>query len=318
MQQFFFSASKEFGAEITRLLDFVHPATVALWNLRWQVQGFVAATGNATDDDLSERFGSGSGFPARNLKKSCIETPWAEQTEQFAQIVAANVIALYESWAEEVFSETINMNPKHKKWVQFPSRGVNGRRHEGIRDTLAEIRSAGISPEMRSAFFPVYSASKWNGVAHLDEMTVLYRYHKEIRNSFMHSGGRASDLAETAWSNVSGLTRADVGGRRNPILTQVTEGQRISYSMEQASDLAAVIIRLIHSIDAELSSSMYAEQYFLESWSSWSERGKYKELPSDPIQRDRRIAKICRKVGFVTPANPAAVIALGRKAGFVH
>ncbi|MFD7963762.1 hypothetical protein ACFV5J_23460 [Streptomyces zaomyceticus] len=318
MQQFFFSASKEFGAEVTRLLDFVHPATVALWNLRWQVQGFVAATGNATDDDLSDRFGSGSGFPARNLKKSCIETPWADQMEQFAQIVAANVIALYESWAEEVFKNQIGMHGMHHKWVQFPSRGISGRQDKGVRDVLADIRNTGVSPEMQSAFFPVYSGSKRNGVAHLDEMAVLYRYHKEIRNSFMHSGGRASKVAEDAWSNASGLTRADVGGRRNPIVTQVTEGQRIAYSMEQASDLAAVIIRLIHSIDAELSSSAYAEQYFLNAWRSWTELAKYKALPSDPTQRDRRIAKICRKVGFVAPVDPAAVIALGRNAGLVN
>ncbi|WP_369227887.1 hypothetical protein AB5J52_47150 [Streptomyces sp. R39] len=179
------------------------------------------------------------------------------------------------------------------------------------------IHNAGVFPEMNSAFFPVYSGSKRNDVAHLDEMAVLYRYHKEIRNSFMHSGGRASKFAEDAWSNASGLTRADVGGRRNPIVTQVAEGQRITCSMEQASDLAAVIIRLIHSIDAELSSSAYAERYFLHAWNSWSELAKYKALPSDPIQRDRRIAKICRKVGFVAPADPAAVITLGRSAGLV-
>ncbi|KUN76587.1 hypothetical protein [Streptomyces griseoruber] len=130
--------------------------------------------------------------------------------------------------------------------------------------------------------------------------------HKEIRNLFMHSGGRASKRAETAWPNASGLTRADVGGRRNPTVTQITEGQRISYSMEQASDLAAVTIRLIHRIDAELSSSTYAERYFFNTWSSWSSRGRYRELPSDPVRRDRRIAKICRKVGFVSNDSTAS------------
>ncbi|WP_369227888.1 hypothetical protein AB5J52_47155 [Streptomyces sp. R39] len=75
MQQFFFSASKEFGAEVTKLLGFVHPATVALWNLRWQVQGFVSATGDATDDDLSDRFGSGLWFPRAESQEILYRNP---------------------------------------------------------------------------------------------------------------------------------------------------------------------------------------------------------------------------------------------------
>ncbi|MFE6714008.1 hypothetical protein [Streptomyces sp. NPDC057695] len=314
MEQFFFSASKDFGTEMTRLLDFVRPASVALWNLRWQVQGFVAAVDDATDDDLSNRFASGSGFQARNLRRICVETPWDDQVQQFAQIVAGNVIALFESWAEKLFLD-IGLHNKHHKWVQFPSRGINGRQEKGIRDVIADVHTAGTSSEMRSAFFPVYASSKRNGSAQLDELILLYRYHKEIRNAFMHAGGRASQRTEDAWAAASHLTRADVGGRRNPVVTPVTTGQQISYRMEQANDLASVVIRLIHGIDAELCYSAYAEEYFLTAWRSWGDAAKYKALPGDPVQRERRIAKICRKNGFVAPTDPTAVITLGRRAG---
>ncbi|MCX5602974.1 hypothetical protein OOK29_33055 [Streptomyces phaeochromogenes] len=321
MQQFFFAESKAFGSRVEQLFNFIHPASVALWNLRWQVQGFVSASPGATEAELSGRFSSGSGIKASNLKEVCVETPWESQMGQFAQIVGANMIALYEGWSEEIFFKLTGKRPGRgpgpSKDIQFPSRGQFGRVTKGVRDVLADMHAIGISSEMKAAFFPVYSASKKYSHNELDGLTALYRYHKEIRNSFMHGGGLASKVAETAWRNASTLTKVDIGGKADPILTQITEGQSITYTIEEAIQLADVIIRLVHTIDAELSYSSQAEQYFLDAWKASSGILKLQQLPTDTVRRDRRIAKICRKVGFVTPADPAAAITLGKRAGMI-
>ncbi|MFF9432103.1 hypothetical protein [Streptomyces sp. NPDC014746] len=315
MQQFFFAESKSFGTRVEQLFSFIHPASVALWNLRWQVQGFVSASPDATESQLSGRFASGSGISANNLKQVCIETPWEEQLGQFAQIVGANMIALYEGWAEELMSKFTGGNLV--KQVQFPSRGKYGQSQYGVGEALATAHRAGASPEMKLAFFPVYSASKKYCINELDPLMALYRYHKEIRNSFMHGGGVADKKAEDAWREASKLTRADIGGKSGPILTKVVEGQPIAYTIKEAIQLSDVIIRIVHTIDAELSYSSRAEQYFLDCWKATPDILKLQQLPSDPMRRNKRIAQICRKVGFAAPADPAAAILLGQRAGLV-
>ncbi|TWF73385.1 hypothetical protein [Kitasatospora viridis] len=316
MQQFFFAESKSFGTRVEQLFSFIHPASVALWNLRWQVQGFVAASPTATDLDLSGRFASGSGIKANNLKKICVETPWGEQLGQFAQIVGANMIALYEGWAEGLMAKFPKGDDLSRD-IQFPGRGKHGSRRSGVGEALAGIHQAGISLEMKQAFFPAYSASKKYSISELDALMALYRYHKEIRNSFMHGGGVAGKRAEKAWRDVSTLTRADIGGKSGPIITPIVEGQPIAYTIEEAIQLSDVIIRLVHTIDAELSYSSRAEQYFLDSWKATPDILKLQQLPTDPDRRNKRIAQICRKIGFVAPADPAAAMALGRQAGML-
>jgi hypothetical protein len=43
MPKLFFEESRAFSDRVEQLFNFVHPASVALWNLRWKVQGFVDA-----------------------------------------------------------------------------------------------------------------------------------------------------------------------------------------------------------------------------------------------------------------------------------
>ena len=43
---FAFSETDEAADEITRLFEFVWPTATALWNLRWQVGGFLAIVPN--------------------------------------------------------------------------------------------------------------------------------------------------------------------------------------------------------------------------------------------------------------------------------
>jgi len=314
MQQFFFAESKSFGLGVERLFGFIHPASVALWNLRWQVQGFVSAVPATTEVEISGRFSAGSGIRAGNLKKICIDTPWENQLGQFAQIMGANMIALYEGWAEELLPKFGGKQP-HKD-IQFPTKGKYGRKGKGVGDTLNGIHASGISAEMKRSFFPVYSASPKYSIGQLDALMALYRYHKEVRNSFMHGGGTASKFAEDAWLEASVLTHTDIG-KGTPILSKIVEGQPISYTIEQAIQLSAVIIRLVHTIDAELSYSRYAEQYFLDNWKATPGILRLQRLPLDTEKRDKRVAQICRKVGFVAPADPDPVIALGTRAGLL-
>ena len=50
MKPLFFSASNDVISQITDLYDFVWPTASAIWNLRWQVKGFVNEVGVDVND----------------------------------------------------------------------------------------------------------------------------------------------------------------------------------------------------------------------------------------------------------------------------
>src|SRR5271167_2227282 len=65
--RYVFQAAYDAHRELTELFDFVAPTAIALWNLRWQVQGFLKEVPNATSNDLSNRFAFGSGMRGGEL-----------------------------------------------------------------------------------------------------------------------------------------------------------------------------------------------------------------------------------------------------------
>lgn len=311
----FFKESRAFAARNGQLFDFIHTSSVALWNLRWQVQGFVGVRPDAGAEEISGRFSSGANIRANNLKGTCIETSWEDQLDQFAQIISANLIAMYEGWAEELMPKF--GDPRLVSQVQWPSRGNYGRLSDGVREALKQARSGGVSAEMEKAFFPICSASRKYSLVHLDPLLAMYRYHKEVRNSLMHRGGVANDVAEDAWRNASTLTRADIGLRSSPYLTKLTDGMMIKTNIGEAIQLSDVLLRIVSTIDAELCFTDFAEQAFLGDWRAIERLREFRELPADPVRKSRKLISICRKAGYVKPADTDAIYTIGRRAGII-
>ena len=56
---FVFTCNRDAHAQIGQLSDFISPTIVAMWNLRWQVRGFVSEHPEATQSEVSLRFSLG-------------------------------------------------------------------------------------------------------------------------------------------------------------------------------------------------------------------------------------------------------------------
>ena len=52
----FLPSTREFHANQTAINGFLNPAAAALWNLRWQVAGYVAVNPSASHGELMGRF----------------------------------------------------------------------------------------------------------------------------------------------------------------------------------------------------------------------------------------------------------------------
>jgi hypothetical protein len=92
---FVYGCSRDAHAQITQLSDFISPTIVAMWNLRWQVQGFVAAFPEAKQADIVQRFALGSKTKGNELKRACIDNSWEEQKRRFSSVLLINTISVF-------------------------------------------------------------------------------------------------------------------------------------------------------------------------------------------------------------------------------
>src|SRR5712664_2088731 len=145
-----FPETDTYGRQHTQIYDFIWPTAAALWNLRWQVQGYRGAVTKATNDELLGRFVTGSGIHGANLLRACVDQTWDDQQAQFASYVLIGVIALYEGWAESV-SSRFPQPRTNATQLQFPSFGTFGNAQPGIGQALTRMSSQQ-SPAMRKIF----------------------------------------------------------------------------------------------------------------------------------------------------------------------
>jgi hypothetical protein len=92
----FLESSRDSTQQLTQLFDFVWPTSAAIWNLQWQAQGYLTHVPQATDDDLRDKFVTGSGIRGANIRR--ITTAGAGDAIQqwFARLLLSETCALFE------------------------------------------------------------------------------------------------------------------------------------------------------------------------------------------------------------------------------
>lgn len=299
MAIFFFPASRQAIEQVTSLFDFVWPTAAALWNLRWQVQGFISEVPDVTVDQLKQRFLFGSNIDTVDLKRTVTNYSWDDQTAMFGSFVLTNAFAIYEQWADEVLHSLGERAGSGKK-LQFVDRPGK----PGVGTTIANLTSTE-SAMLKAAFYPTYATNKKHSLAQLDNLIRCYRYFKEIRNAQVHAGGIASQTAVDAYNAflpVSG--KEDLGRKGELSFDPVALGQPVSLNLRGVVGLTDVLIKIIATIDAELSRSERAEAVFEKAYKSANRRTT---LSATVRKRDRQVGDLCVKAGLVPPTDAAAV-----------
>lgn len=133
---FFFTATRRAHEQITDLFSFVWPTAAAMWNLRWQVNGYLAVRPDASNQELAGRFVAGSQIHGSDLRRTCVETTWTDQQRQFAKFILLDLCALYESWAAAIASRAAGTPAKRAtEQLQFASDHVKG----GVLEAIATL-----------------------------------------------------------------------------------------------------------------------------------------------------------------------------------
>jgi hypothetical protein len=75
-----------------------------MWNLRWQVQGYLIGVPTATAADLGGHFARGSNLGSGSLRRAAVETSCDTQLEKFAIVILVNAIAAFEDFTANISS----------------------------------------------------------------------------------------------------------------------------------------------------------------------------------------------------------------------
>lgn len=303
MPSYFFDATQGAHEQITSLYDFVWPTGVAMWNLRWQVQGFVQVRPDASEAQLSGRFSEGADIHGANLRRACIEHTWEDQKESFARVLLYNCFAIYEGWIAELLEDLGAHTKAREKGLQFAT-GNPG--NPSAADVINELTSTE-SAEMKSFFYlPLKRNPKYN-FSNLANLLICYRYFKELRNSLMHSGGAATQRTVDAYTGYAAIiSPSDLGMSELPEHQPVVLGLRPTLSLRGVVGLSEVMLRLLVTLDAELSRSKRSESSFEKRW-----RQKYpkrlQSLSANVKKRAKTISKMVEAAGFPKPEHPATL-----------
>lgn len=310
MSKRFFQSSRSAEQQIGEMFNFVWPTAAALWNLRWQVRGFVQETPDASEEMLKNRFLAGSGIRGADLRSAYASRSWSDQQEQFASIVLINALAIYEAWSLDISRE-----------VGLPREAGSLFHRHGTGDLAMSVRLTAMATPLSGPLEAAYRAQllrdKKYSLVKLDAMAAAYRYFKEIRNCIIHNGWTATNRAENAYSDffpISGKSHLGMRGEleHHPIKT----GHRVSLGLRGVVGFCDVLLRMIATFDVEFARTEGAERYLIEG---------LRRVPGQPSmlgaavnRRDQQVRKRCLVAGFPAPEFVQPIYDLLRESRVIH
>jgi len=273
-----------------------------MWNLRWQVRGYVAVNPEASVEELDGRFVAGSGIRGANLRRACVEHSWEQQQEEFARLLLINAIALFESWVRNILKAMNSPSIALEKHLQKPTRTEQGKR-EGVWYAV-DVLTAEESSLLCRSFYPSLLMHGKNSRQHLDELLILYRFFKECRNCMMHNGKLADQKVCRAYDEFAAVATVEkLGLKEVPMHAEVSLGQPIKIFLRGVVGLCDVIMRIVATLDAEFARSEQAELELCHRWVA-KYGGRRNTLKTNDLDRRRRqIERLVTKLGFPTPAE---------------
>jgi hypothetical protein len=299
MPVYFFTATGNAHAQITKLFDFVWPTAAAMWNLRWQVAGYLQIVPGATVAQLRARFTEGTDIHGANLQRACMDHTWDDQKEAFARILLVNTIAIYEGWIEEVLEALGKNTQTFRTQLQFPN--PVGGAGSGVGAAIGAL-TAVESPSIKEYLYAPLSAGRYYALPKINEMLLCYRFFKELRNCDMHGGGIADQRLIDAYNRFLPVaTPAALGVAEVPAFIPPIADERVRISLRGVVGFSNIVLRIIATLDAELSRSKLSEKPFLAKWKL--AHPLQRMLSAKPKKRNSQIKRMANRAGFPKPSK---------------
>lgn len=295
MESVFFQATRDALDKITAAFDFVHPLRASMQYTRRRVSEIDANVENADDTVFQDEIDPSRLIYSVSYRDSYINTPWEDQEEQLAWLLLNTLFAIYEGWAQRLYSE------------RFASKGYNDRRFiknlqfEGLSGKFTSYYaiSSKRSDVLANTYFDVYKNASHLDFAKIENYMRLYRYFKEARNCYMHHNVSASQEVVDAYNNYLPVaTLTDLDTKEVPIIIPPVLGQPVKLNLRGVIGFSQFVRRILIIADINLIKTTAAEDEFL----SKKPHGWFRHTLSRNVPRAKgQITKYANKAGVLKP-----------------
>ena len=294
MARVFFKTTEDALKNITKQFDLVHPLRTSMQYTRNVMRQMATENPNADDDYYKSVFDPDNKVHGTGYRDSFLHTPWEEQEEQLAWLLLNNLFAIHEGWADSIFRERF----KGKGYAS--DKFIDRLEYTGLAAhfTSYYVTNSKRSQILTDAFFDAYKNASRLDFSKIDNYMLMYRYFKEMRNSFMHGNCTASQRlidAYTAYSAVA--TEADLDVTEVPVIIRPVLNQKVHLSIRGVIGFSDFMQRIIIISDITLLQTKAAEAEFLQRKPS----GRMLTLNTNPTRAQEQIKHVCERAGFLRP-----------------
>lgn len=279
----------DFQSSITSSFHLINSIRTASDHLVGDVQKLLQAGGD--DRILEALFTMPAMATGQNLRQFAQQSR-EEREASLAQMWIFNVIGIYEAWADSLPPQDGALG------CQFPSKGYVAR---ATRPGFAEVFQAlPVSPVMVRAYRTAIEADPRWSRDRIDDLLVLYRGYKELRNCLAHAGGEVSERAEYWGAEADRLAPDLHTGSAGPVpVPTFTVGQVAHVTMEQVRVLVNILFRISFTVDGAVLMSNAGEHEFRQRWIR--AHGAPHKVPRKTLHRDNWLVSRLRQARLPTP-----------------
>lgn len=270
----FYGVSKSVAHELAGIFDYTWPTVVAFKELRQRlhpedrkgVADLIRSVGEVRCN--AANFGS--------LLSSTEE----EVEAQIAKRLLYDQCALLEGWLEELVSLVAPPGKKdgwkreRLKDLQFP-----GSVRVAVKN-LAQPESGFVKNNLHDQLTGhkhylggtevIHTLPGGAAADRLQSLLWCYRAFKELRNAFIHNGGRSSSKFHDAATNWQQLRMAikphDLAMKRLPKVPVVAVGDPLTIDLYEVVGFGGIVTRLLRTLDADLAVAKSAEKEISRRW----------------------------------------------------
>ncbi|GCF93736.1 hypothetical protein NRIC_16270 [Enterococcus florum] len=266
--------------QLTQVLNNSWAVVVALWNLRCEVNGIVHQCPDIKQDELVQKFNTGSLVKGVDYRRTFIDTEWSEQQDEIAVMILNNTISLYESWLAELKDNCfVNMNIKR---MQFP---------DSIEIEITKLNTPS-STVLTNTFYAKYLTRRHRNYTQIKDLLRCYRVFKETRNCYMHNDFYATPQLIDSYNEYQ-ISKNNLSTilKEIPDISPPKIGEKVHCNIRNVIGFTQVLIKIMVSSDAELVKSLTAENEFIKCY-----RQKQKIVRTLSPNEERANNQVCRYV----------------------
>jgi hypothetical protein len=300
-----FGATGAYRRQHTDLVEFVTPAAASLWNMRWQVRGYLLESPDASEAELFGRFAEGSGLRAGNLRAVFGHDSWAEQLDRFGEVLLLTSFALYEGWIHELLSSF----PLSARESRDASNWMSSAQCAPPVATRAwSVLTRDPSPFAARQFRPALRKDRHAaGLTAVPHLLQAMRGFKALRNALVHRSGlaNASDVASVAAART--VIASDIRSKSAAEIPLPLVGHRVAVPYRSAVSCSAILLKLVMTLDAELAGTKACEMDIRARLRLHPSADAWRELPGNPTARAARIRGWLNGSGVPPSSHPLEV-----------